>query len=79
VYLIRHDVIEQTLVVGDQHHGALRVAQAVHAHRDDLERIDVEPGVRFIENRELRLEHEHLQDLVALLLAAGKPFIHTAR
>ena len=59
--------------------GALGVAQAIDAVGDDLERIDVEAGVGFIEQRELRLEHQHLQDLVALLLAAGEALVDAAR
>ena len=79
MHVVGHDVIEQPLVVGDQQHAAIRGAQRVHAARDHLERVDVEAGVGLVEHRELRLEHQHLQDLVALLLAAGEPFVDAAR
>ena len=36
------------------------------------------PGVGLVEHRELRFEHGHLQDLVALFLAARKPFVDAA-
>ena len=37
-----------------------------------LQRVDVEAGIGLVEHRELRLQQRHLQDLVALLLAAGE-------
>jgi hypothetical protein len=43
-----------------------------------LQRIDVEAGIGLVEQRELRLEHGHLQDLVALLLAAREAFVDAA-
>ena len=79
MHLVRHDVVEQPLVVRHQHDGALRVAQAVDALGDHLERIDIETRIGFIENGELRLQHQHLQDFVALLLAAGEAFVDAAR
>src|SRR5215831_18041837 len=72
VHHVGHDVVEQALVVGDDHHGALRRAQAVDAVGDDAQRVDIEAGVGLIEHGKARLEQRHLQDLVALLLAAGK-------
>ena len=41
-------------------------------------RVDVEAAVGLVENGEARLQHRHLEDLVALLLAAGKPDIDRA-
>ena len=37
------------------------------------------PGIRFIQDRELGLQHQHLQDFVALFFAAGKAFVDAAR
>ena len=37
------------------------------------------PGVGLVEHRDLRLEHRHLQDLGALLLAAGEAVVEVAR
>ena len=56
----------------DDDHRALRRAQPVDAIRDDLERVDIEAGIGLVEHRQPRLQHRHLQDLVALLLAAGE-------
>ena len=63
-------MIEQSLIVGDHDHRALGVAKCVHAPGDDTERIDVETGVGLVEHRQPRLHDRHLQNLVALLLAA---------
>ena len=72
---IGHDVVQQALVVRDDENRAIRAAHRVHAVRDDLQRVDVEPGVGLVEDRQRRLEHRHLKDLVALLLAAGEAFV----
>src|SRR5690606_11277942 len=69
------DIVEEPLIVRDHHHRAIRGAQLVDAVRDEPERVDVEPAVGFVEDRELRLQHRHLEDLVALLLAAREPDI----
>src|SRR5215218_8543004 len=55
------DVVEQPLVVGDQQDTHVRVELRVDALGDDPERVDVEPRVGLVEDRELRLEHRHLQ------------------
>src|ERR1700722_1258604 len=71
VHDIRHDMVEQALVMGDDDHRALRRAQPVDPVRDQLEGVDVEAGIGLVEHRELRLEQRPLQNLVALLLAAA--------
>jgi hypothetical protein len=50
-----------------------RGAQRVHALGHDAQRVDVEARVGLVEDGQLRLEQRHLEDLVALLLAAEKP------
>src|SRR6266516_7015991 len=72
VHYVGHDVVQQALVVRDHDRGAVGRAQPVDAVRHDLQRVDVEPGIGLVEHAELGLEQRHLQDLVALLLAAGK-------
>src|SRR3984957_15716904 len=67
---VGHDVVEQALIVGDHDHGAFGRAQPVDAVGHDLERIDVEARIGLVEHRELRFEQRHLQDFIALLLAA---------
>ena len=64
----------------DQQHaeigaGALHLADAVG---DDAERVDVEAGVGLVEDGDLGLEDGHLQDFVALLLAAGEALVEVA-
>ena len=43
------------------------------------QRVDVEPGVGLVEDRDPRLQHRHLQDLDPLLLAAREPVVDVAR
>src|SRR6516164_5219739 len=78
VHHVGHDVVEQALVVRDHHEGALGRAQPIDAVRDDLERVDVEPGIGLVEHAQPRLQQRHLQDFVALLLAAGEADINPA-
>src|SRR5258705_10973906 len=75
---IGHDVVEQALIVRDHDEGPIGRAQPVDPLGHDLERIDIEPGIGLVEHAEPRLEQRHLQDFVALLLAAGKPDIDPA-
>src|SRR4029077_8234602 len=70
--VIGQDEIEQTLIVSDDQHGAFGRTQPVDTLRDQLERIDVEPGVGLVEYGKCGLEHRHLQYFQALLLAARK-------
>ncbi len=53
-------------------------ALPVDTGRDGAQRVDVEPAVGLVEDRQPRLQHRHLKDLVAFLLAAGKPDIDRA-
>ena len=53
-------------------------AQPVDAVGDNLERVDVEAGIELIQHGKPWLEHRHLQNLVALLLAAGEADIDGA-
>ena len=50
----------------------------LHALGDRAHRVDVQTGVRLVEDGKLRLEHEHLQDLRFLFLTAGKAHIQVA-
>ena len=78
VHEVRHDVVEQPLVVRDDDERALGAAHRVDAVGDDAQRVDVEARVGFVEQRERRLEHRHVEDLVALLLAAREAFVDRA-
>ena len=63
----------------DHERAHVRADKLLDALGDDLEGVDVEPGVGLVEHRDLRLQHRHLQDLDALLLAAGEPVVQVAR
>ena len=79
VHEIGGDVVEDPLVVGDHQGAHLRPDELLHAPGDDAERVDVEPGVGLVENRDPRLQHCHLQDLDPLLLAAREAVVEIAR
>ena len=76
MHILRANHLQQTVVVGDDNTRGLGRRQFVHAFGHDAHGIDVEPGVGLVENGKLRFEHGHLENLVALLLAAAKPFVH---
>ena len=65
--------------MGDQQDADLAgLADPVDALGDDPQRVDVQAGVGLVEDRDLRLEQLELQDLVALLLAAGEALVDVA-
>src|SRR5918998_3942451 len=78
VNVVGLDVPEYPLVVRDNDRGEIRAAHLVDAPGDDLQGVDVEPRVGLVQYRERGLEHEELQDLVALLLAAGEALVEIA-
>ena len=78
VHVVGGDVVEDPLVVRDHERAHLRADELVDALRDDLERVDVEAGVGLVEDRDPRLQHRHLQDLDALLLAAREAVVEVA-
>ena len=79
MHVVRHDVFEQALVVGDDDEAARGVAQGVHPFGDDAQRVNVQPGVGFVQHRQTRFQNCHLHDFVALFLAAGEADIDRAR
>jgi hypothetical protein len=76
MHKVGHDVVEQPLIVCHHNRGVVGTLECVHPARDDAQGIDVESRVRLVENGQLGLEHRHLQDFVALFLAARKAGIH---
>ena len=66
--------------MGDEEHAESRpfAAHGLHAVGHDAQRVDVEARVGLVEHGQLRVEHGHLQDLVALLLAAGEALVQVA-
>ena len=73
---IRHDVVQQPLVMRDDQLRRVGTLQFIHAGGNDFQRVNVQAGIRFVENGEPRLQHGHLENLVALLLAARKALVH---
>src|SRR5665647_3393000 len=79
VHEIGLDVAQDSRVVRDEQDAEAGVLLgAVHALGDNLERVDVEAGVGLVEHGELGAEQFELQDLVALLLAAGEALVDVA-
>src|SRR4029079_10504274 len=75
----RLDHVEDPLVVGDdQHAHVARGGNRVDPVGDGVERVDVEARVRLVEDRDLRLLQRELEDLHALLLAAGEALVQVA-
>ena len=64
--------------MGDDEEAAVLAAHGVHAAGDDFEGVDVETGVGFVEDGVFGLQHHELEDLIALLFAAGEAFIDAA-
>ena len=63
----------------DQRAHALLGVERVDALGDGAQRVDVQAGVGLVEHGDLGLEHRHLEDLAALLLAAGEAVVEVAR
>ena len=80
VHVVGLHLVEQALVVGDQHdaHRGPVDADLANALGDDAQRVDVEAGVGLVEDRDLGFEDGHLHDLVALLLAAAEALVEVA-
>ena len=75
------EVVEDALVVRDEQDAerqAAALADLGDAVGDDAQRVDVEAAVGLVEHREVGFHHRHLQDLVALLLAAGEALVEVA-
>jgi hypothetical protein len=71
--------VQDPLVVGDdQDADVRRLADVVDGVGDDVERVDVQAGVRLVEDRDLRVLERELQHLQALLLAAGEALVEVA-
>jgi len=70
VHDVRHEVLEQTLIVSDRKDPEVRafLADGVDAGGDLPQRVDVEAGIRLVEHRDVGFHQRHLQDLVPLLL-----------
>ena len=63
-------VIEQTLIMGNYDCGIVFGLELVHSFGHYAESIDIKAGVSLVKDGETRLEHSHLENLVAFLLAS---------
>src|SRR5581483_2124803 len=70
--------VQDALVVGDDQDAHTGARDGIDAVGDGAERVDVEPRVGLVEDREPRLEHRELEDLHPLLLTAGEPLVEVA-
>ena len=78
VYFVGLHVVEDALVMRDEQDRVLGRALCFDAFGDDAQRIDVEPRVGLVQDRERGLQHEHLQHFEALFLTAGKTVVDVA-
>ena len=69
------DVVKQTLVVGYDYGRCLLGAQFVEACGYDAQGVNVKTGVGLVEYAEGRLQHCHLEYLIALLLATREALV----
>ena len=61
--------------MGDHERAHLRADELVDAVGDDPQRVDVETGVGLVQDGDPRLQHRHLENLDALLLAAREAVV----
>ena len=73
---VRNYVLQQALVVSNNYRCSLGSAQTVHAVRHYAQGVHIEAAVGLVQNTQHRLKHRHLENLVALLFAAGKAHVH---
>ena len=72
---VGHDVLQEPLIMRDDDHGPILVPQCIDAIGHGAEGVDVQAGIGLVENAQPGIEHRHLEDFVAFLLAAGKAFV----
>ena len=75
---VGHNVVKQTLIVGDNHGGIVRAAQFVDPSGHDAQGINVEARVGLVENGEGGVEHCHLEYFILLLFSTAKAFVYRA-
>ena len=76
MYHIRLQIVQQTLVVRDDHGRGLRRAQLVEALGHNTQRIHIKARICLVEDGKGRLQHGHLEDFVALLFTAAETLVH---
>ena len=73
---VRLDVLQELVVVGHYDGRFFRTAEGIDAIGHNPESVYIKAGVGFVENAEHRVQHCHLEYLVALFFAAGEAYVH---
>ena len=73
--ILRANHLQQPVVVGDDDARRLGGLQLVDALGYDTHGIDVQTGVRLVEDAQLGLQHRHLEDFIAFLLATAEALV----
>ena len=76
---VRLDQVEDPLIVGDDQDAHVGARELVDPLGDDPQGVDVEAGVRLVEDGHLGLQHRELEDLHPLLLPARESLVQVAR
>ena len=73
---IGYNVVEQPLVVCDDNCSVVCAFQFVHTVGHYTQRINVETRIGFVEDRQTRIEHSHLENFIPFLFSTRKSFVH---
>ena len=73
---IRNDIVQESLVVGDDDCRLLRSVKCVDAVGYNAQSIHIQSAVGLVKDGESRIEHGHLEYLVTLLLSSGEPYVY---
>ena len=73
--MLRLHLPHNVFVVGDDQKAGIRLGQLQHDIRHELPHGDVQAGVGLVQDGQFRFEHQHLEHLVPLGLAAGEAFV----
>src|SRR5579875_2244389 len=76
--IIRHNIIEQTLIMGDDDDGSLGAAQGVDAVSHCFQSVDVQPRIGLVKDGQPWIEYGHLENFIAFLFPAGETFVDGA-
>ena len=76
MYRIGFDIVQQSLVVGNDHSTGFRSLEFIETIGHNAQGIYIQTGVRFVQNGKSRFQHRHLEYLVTLLFTATETFVH---
>ena len=78
MYRIGFDIVQQPLVVGNDHSTGFRSLEFVETVGHNTQSIHIQSGIRLVQNSKSRFQHRHLEYLVTLLFTAAETFVHAA-